>query len=304
MRELPEASLVTLVATAPEPRLDRFLAASGALPSRAVAQRLLRAGEVAVNGRVARASRALAPGDRVTLRVPPPEPAEPQAEAIPLAVLHEDEDLMVVDKPAGLVVHPAGGVRSGTLVNALLARHRAWPSLGGSTRPGIVHRLDRGTSGLMLVARSELALRRLSADLAARRVSRTYLAVCQGVLREGGRIEAPIGRDPHERKRMAVVEDGRPASTTFVPLRPLRDATLLEVTLGSGRTHQIRVHLAAIGHPLVGDTVYGPRAGSPLIARPALHAHRLRFQHPRSGEAMELETPPPADFAALVEALA
>ncbi|HEV3232302.1 MAG TPA: RluA family pseudouridine synthase, partial [Candidatus Dormibacteraeota bacterium] len=213
------------------------------------------------------------------------------------------EHLLVIDKPAGLVVHPGGGTRSGTLVNALLARHADWPSLGGPTRPGIVHRLDKGTSGLMLVARSELALRRLSADLAARRVSRTYLAVAAGVLADPGRIEAPIGRDPRERKRMAVVENGRPSTTTFTPLRALRDATLLEVTLGSGRTHQIRVHLAAIGHPLLGDDVYGPRAGSTLIGRPALHAHRLRFRHPATEAELEFETPAPADFAALLRAL-
>ncbi|MHB8508411.1 MAG: RluA family pseudouridine synthase [Candidatus Dormibacteria bacterium] len=280
-------------------RLDVFLAHEGILPSRAVAARLAREGSVTVNGRAARASRVLATGDHVGLVVPPPAPSVPTAEAIDLDVRYQDEDLLVVNKPAGMVVHPGAGRMTGTLVNALLALSPDWPSLGGAIRPGIVHRLDRGTSGLMLVARSEVALRRLAADLAQRKVSRTYRAVCRGEVTQAGLVEGPIGRDPRERKRMAVVEGGRAASTTFTPLEVLRGATLLEVELGSGRTHQVRVHLSAIDHPLIGDTTYGG-PGSIYIDRPALHAHRLRFQHPRTAEPMDLSVEPPADFLRLV----
>lgn len=293
-----------MVVAEPADRLDRYLAAREVLPSRAVVARLARDGRVMVNSRPARPSRALAVGDRVVVEVPAPVAGLPAAQAIELDVVFEDEHLMVVNKPAGLVVHPGAGRPDGTLVNALLARHRDWPSLGGPMRPGIVHRLDKGTSGLMLVARTDVALRRLSKDIAERRVGRVYLAVCKGTLAAGGRIEAPIGRDHRDRTRMAIVEGGRESSTTFQPLRQLTSATLLEVTLGSGRTHQVRVHLAAIGHPLVGDTTYGRSGGEPLIGRPALHSHRLRFQHPVTGVAMDLVAPPPADFERLVAALA
>ncbi|MDP9325111.1 MAG: RluA family pseudouridine synthase [Candidatus Dormibacteraeota bacterium] len=297
------AGATELVAEEPQPRLDRFLAAAGVLPSRTVAARLARDGAITVNGRPARASRALAAGDRIQVVVPDQVPALPRAEAIALDVVHEDEDMLVVNKPAGMVVHPGAGQLTGTLVNALLARHTDWPTIGDPQRPGIVHRLDKGTSGLMVVARHHDAHRRLSADLAERRVHRVYLAVAKGLVKGPGAIEAPIGRDPRNRQRMAVVEGGRAASTTFDVLESFQAATYLEVTLGSGRTHQIRVHLAAIGHPLVGDATYGSVSGDAGIARPALHAHRLQLRHPRSGQQMEFSVPPPADFTALLEAL-
>ncbi|MFN2463968.1 MAG: RluA family pseudouridine synthase [Candidatus Dormibacteria bacterium] len=291
-----------MVAQHDEARLDRFLAESGALPSRAVATRLVRLGAVLVNGQAVRASRALLAGDRVSLTIPDAEPALVPAEDIPLSVTFEDEHLMVVDKAAGMVVHPGAGRRTGTLVNALLALHDGWPSLGGPERPGILHRLDKGTSGLMLVARTEVALRRLSSDLAHRRIHREYRAIAVGVLRDAGMIDAPIARHPRERRRMAVVEGGRAAVTHFTAIEALRRHTLLAVRLETGRTHQVRVHLAAIEHPLLGDVTYG-HAAPELIDRPALHSHRLEFDHPVSGEHLAFTSPLPADMESALEHL-
>jgi 23S rRNA pseudouridine1911/1915/1917 synthase len=285
-----------LVVQVPVDRLDVYLAAEGVVPSRSVATRLVRDGSVLVNGRRARPSRAVAAGDKVSISIPDSTPAVPQAEDIPLRVIYEDADLMVIDKPAGMVVHPGAGQATGTLVNALLAIHADWPTAGGPHRPGIVHRLDKGTSGLMIVARHDVAHRRLSADLADRKVSRVYLAIARGRLTGDGVVDGAIGRDPRDRKRMAVVDGGRPALTRFTELEPLDGATYLEVKLGTGRTHQIRVHLAAIGHPLVGDATYGRGGGPKVIDRPALHAHRLEFQHPVSRQLLEFEAPPPPDF--------
>lgn len=285
-----------------EPRLDRFLAESGLLPSRAVATRLVRQGAVLVNGRPARASRSMTIGDRVSLAIPDAEASLVAAEEILISVVYEDADLMVIDKAAGMVVHPGAGRRTGTLVNALLAMHSGWPSLGGPERPGIVHRLDKGTSGLMLVARTELALRRLGADLAHRRIHREYRAIATGVLKDTGMIDAPIARHLRERRRMAVVEGGRAAITHFTALEALRRHTLLAVSLETGRTHQVRVHLAAIEHPLLGDATYGHPAPG-LIDRPALHSYRLEFEHPVSGESMAFTAPPPADFEAALARL-
>jgi 23S rRNA pseudouridine1911/1915/1917 synthase len=262
-----------------------------------VATRLVRQGAVLVNGQAVRASRSVTTGDRVTVSVPDAEPSLVAAEDIALNVVFEDDDLMVVDKPAGMVVHPGAGRRTGTLVNALLARHSGWPSLGGPERPGIVHRLDKGTSGLMLVARTEIALRRLSDDLSKRRVHREYRAIATGVLKDAGMIEAPIGRHLKDRRRMAVVDNGRAAITHFTALEALRRHTLLAVRLETGRTHQVRVHLAAIGHPLLGDSTYGHPAPD-LIERPALHSFKLAFVHPVSGEQMEFSAPIPADIEA------
>jgi 23S rRNA pseudouridine1911/1915/1917 synthase len=271
--------------------------------SRSAAGRLARAGQVSVNGRPGRPSDAVRSGDVLEYQPPEPQTLEPSPEAIALAIVHDDGDLVVIDKPAGMVVHPAAGHRSGTLVHALLGLGGAWSSAGGPARPGIVHRLDKGTSGLMLAARTDQAHRALAAQLADRTLSRTYLAVVRGGLGGAERVlEGPIARHPRDRLRMAVVEGGRPARTRVRPGERRGGHTLVQCDLDTGRTHQIRVHLAAIGHPVAGDDLYGQRRpGDP--DRPMLHAHRLRFRHPRTGEPMSFESPPPPDFAAFWEGL-
>ena len=266
---------------------------------------------VFVNGRQARPSEEVREGDLVEYERPQPVAVEPSAEPIALDVLYEDADLVVLDKPAGMVVHPAPGHRSGTLVNALLARGGEWSSSGGRPRPGIVHRLDKGTSGLMLAARSEAAHRGLAAQLADRTLSRTYLAIVGGTPSPpSGVLEGPIGRHPRDRVRMAVVEGGRPARTRYEVVERRAGHTLVRCELESGRTHQVRVHLAAFGHPVAGDELYGGRPASgqrPALAEPArplLHAWRLRFRHPASGAEMSFESEPPADFREYWESLA
>ena len=220
---------------------------------------------------------------------------EAGAEPIPLHVVYEDEDLAVIDKPAGMVVHPAPGHQVGTLVHALLGRGGAWSAVGGETRPGIVHRLDKGTSGLIVVARNDMSHRALAAQLSDRALSRTYLAIVQGSVKDkAGVLEGPIGRDPRDRKRMAVVSGGRFARTRYQVVERKRTHTLLRCDLDTGRTHQIRVHLATFGHPVAGDAEYGGR--EPGVERPMLHAWRLRLRHPRTGQDMSFEAPPPRDF--------
>jgi 23S rRNA pseudouridine1911/1915/1917 synthase len=225
-------------------------------------------------------------------------------EAIPLEVVYEDEDLLVVNKPPGMVVHPAPGHQSGTLVHALLGRGGGWSATGGAIRPGIVHRLDKGTSGLIVVARNDASHRALAAQLSDRTLSRTYLAIVRGALRaDAGELEGPIGRHPKDRKRMAVVSGGRFARTRYTVAGRRRGHTLLRCDLDTGRTHQIRVHLAALGHPVAGDAEYGGRsAGGP--ERPMLHAWRLRLRHPRTGAEMSFEVEPPLDFEKFWESLA
>jgi 23S rRNA pseudouridine1911/1915/1917 synthase len=251
---------------------------------------------VHVNGRPADPADRVAAGDIVEFEIPEAYVAEAGAEAIALEVLYEDEDLAVINKPAGMVVHPAPGHYTGTLVNALLGRGGSWSVVGGSTRPGIVHRLDKGTSGLIVVARNDFTHRALSAQLKDRSLSRTYLAIARGRVKEdAGELEGPIGRDPRERKRMAVVSGGRFARTRYEVVERGPGHTLLRCDLDTGRTHQIRVHLAALGHPIVGDAEYGGRRpGEP--GRPMLHAWRLRLRHPRTQAEMSFEAPPPADF--------
>jgi 23S rRNA pseudouridine1911/1915/1917 synthase len=251
---------------------------------------------VAVNGRPAQPADRVAPGDVIELEAPAAEAPGAVAESIPLEVVYEDEDFVVVNKPAGLVVHPAPGHHSGTLVNALLGLGGSWSQAGGEERPGIVHRLDKGTSGLIVAARNDAAHRALAAQLGDRTLSRTYQAIARGVIRsDAGELEGPIGRHPKERKRMAVVRGGRFARTRYQVLERRRTHTLLRCDLDTGRTHQIRVHLASLGHPLAGDAEYGSR-GPDEPARPMLHAWRLRLRHPRTGAEMSFEAPPPEDF--------
>lgn len=276
-------------------RLDQYLV--GVIPgtSRSRVQRLIAEGHILLNERRARPGSRLRAGDRVRWELPEPEPSRLKAEAIDLRILHEDADLVVIDKPPGLVVHPGPGHATGTLVHGLLARGPGWSTIGGAERPGIVHRLDRDTSGLMVVARNDTAHRELARQLQRRIMTRRYRAIVVGEVSEpAARIEAAIGRDRRNRQRMAVVPGGREAVTEFRRLGVAAGHSLLEVTLGTGRTHQIRVHLAFIHHPVLGDSVYGRR--SPLIARPALHAEALQLRHPRTGEAMSFTTPPPEDF--------
>jgi 23S rRNA pseudouridine1911/1915/1917 synthase len=299
-------------------RIDRFLADQLGF-SRTQAARLVAARAVTVDGAVARASRQLARGDVVAVTVPtdaPPRTLAPAA--IPLAVVYEDEYLAVIDKPAGLVVHPAPGHWDDTLVNALVARGTTLAG-GAEGRPGIVHRLDRDTSGLMLIAKTDQAHRRLGAAIAARRVQRTYAALAWGHLDESPTvIEAPLARHPRDRKRMAVLETGRAARTDADVVARFGVADLLRLELHSGRTHQIRVHLEHIGHPIVGDPVYAgggarrisgaARAEADRLERAAprqaLHAAALAFRHPITGVAMELRSEWPDDLRAALDAVA
>jgi len=288
-------------------RLDAFLARASGL-SRARVQGLIERGAVLVDGHPRKPRHALRIGERVTLAVPPPEPLALTPEAIPLDILYEDEDLLVLNKPAGLVVHPGAGRTTGTLVHALLAHCRELPGIGGVERPGIVHRLDRETSGVMVAAKSEAAHASLSAQFKARVVRKRYLALVRGTVgHETGRIEAAIGRRERDRKRMGVrARGGREARTDYRVLRRRADMTLIEASLETGRTHQIRVHFAHIGHPVVGDTVYGGRGSrrlaasdAPRAGRQMLHAWRLGFHHPRTGVWVEFTAPVPGDLRAL-----
>ena len=277
-------------------RIDQFLAARVPELSRSRIQDLVKAGHVRVNGRETKASTRLRGGDRVTLDEPPVVAASTVAEDIALDVLYEDGDLIVLNKPAGLVVHPAAGHWSGTLVNALLHHCQGLSQIGGEERPGIVHRLDKETSGCLVAAKNDAAHRALTRQFAGREVTKIYLALATGKFREtSGILEGAIGRHPIHRKKMTVLtgERGRAARTDYRVLRTVAAGTLVECTLHTGRTHQIRVHLKHLGHPLVGDEVYGRRAG---FERQMLHAWKLGFTHPSSGERLNFTAPIPHDF--------
>jgi 23S rRNA pseudouridine1911/1915/1917 synthase len=289
-------------------RLDVALARLEPTLSRAQVQRLIEQGEVTVAGGVAKPAHKLRAGERIEGRVPEPVPATVAAQEIPLAILHEDADLVVVDKPAGMVVHPAAGHAQGTLVNALLHHCRDLSGVGGQLRPGIVHRIDKDTSGVLVVAKHDRAHRFLAAQWKQHSIDREYLAFVRGAPRaDSGTVDAPIGRHPTDRKRMSTrARVSRSAVTHWRVEERLRGATLLRVRLETGRTHQIRVHMASIGLPLLGDPVYGGGRALPSargIARQALHATLLGFTHPTTGERMRFESPLPADLLALREAL-
>ena len=292
-------SSVCFVAAAPE-RLD-VAAANAADVTRSRAGALIRAGQARVNGEVrTKPGYALSAGDRVELTLPDAAPARIEAQDIPIEVVYQDEDLAVVYKPSGMVVHPAAGNPDGTMVNALLGCLDHLSGVGGEIRPGIVHRIDKDTSGLLLVAKNDFSHLTLSEQIRAHSVQRAYMAIVQGNMREeSGTVEGPIGRHPVDRKRMAIVPGGREAATHWRVVEPLRGAALLECRLTTGRTHQIRVHMASIGHPLLGDPLYGPkRMPYPVSGGQLLHAFRLGFVHPRSGEELLFEAPPEPRFEA------
>ncbi len=291
---------------AAQARLDVFVAAADPSYSRSQVQRWIEEGHVELNGgRPPKAGVRLQAGDWIRVTPPVPIPSRVQPEAISLDVVYEDDAIIVVNKAKGMVVHPAPGHSSGTLVNALLHHAPCLEGIGGVRRPGIVHRLDKETTGLLVVAKTELAHRRLVAALKARQVGRIYLALAHGVLsEERGTIVAPIGRHPVDRKRMAVVSrGGREAVTRFNVLERLQAYTLLELALETGRTHQIRVHLAHIGHPVVGDTTYGPKQPVLFDDGQALHAARLKLEHPTTGKELEFWAPPPPRFLEVLHEL-
>lgn len=281
-------------------RLDRFV--HGELPghSRAFLQKLVESGHVTVNGRADKPSYRVRVGDAITVEIPPPRPLETQAEVIPLDVLFEDADLVVVNKPAGMVVHPAAGNYTGTLVNALLHHCRGkLAGIGGVERPGIVHRLDKGTGGCIVVAKTDIAHQSLVTQFKSHTVRKVYRAVCWGRLaRVTGRIETAIGRSARDRKKMSArAPRGRAALTDYRVLKQLDDRALVELRIHTGRTHQIRVHMAHIGHPIVGDATYGRVPAKEIsVARPLLHAYKLGFAHPRTGEPLEFTAPMPDDM--------
>lgn len=283
-------------------RLDVVVAVRCPQYSRSRVATLAGRGQVLVDGRPQKPAFRLRAGQRVRVLAPPHDPVGVSPEPIPLRIVHEDADILVVDKPAGMTVHPAPGHPQGTLVNAVLAHVPELSGVAGSLRPGIVHRLDKDTSGLLVIAKTDAAYRSLASQLRAREVTRVYLALVRGTVRsDRERITAPIGRHPVHRTRMAVVPRGRPAVTHVTVVERLGGATLVECRLETGRTHQIRVHLRHLGHPVLGDPVYG---GAPAgIARQALHAARLEFTHPRTGERIVCTAPLPEDFARALDAL-
>ena len=284
-------------------RLDVFL--SAALPeiSRSAAARLIETGQVLCGGKCLPKSYRIAGGEEITVTLPQPEPIDAQPEDLPLHIVYEDEDVVVVNKPSGMVVHPAPGHAGGTLVNALLYHcGSSLSGVGGAVRPGIVHRIDRDTSGLIIAAKNDAAHLGLAKQLSDHSLARTYEAVVMGHLREdSGTVDAPIGRHPRDRKKMAVVPGGRPAVTHYEVIERYRSCTYVRCRLETGRTHQIRVHMAHLGHPVYGDPLYGTARSE--VTGQCLHAAELTFLHPRTGERMTLVCPLPEEFQSLLEKL-
>ncbi len=294
---------VNLIVNSNGLRLDKYVGEKYPELSRTHAKKLIEEGYITVNAKPAKASLKLKSGDRLSIRIPPPQPSHLTANDIPLKIIFEDSDLLVIDKPSGLTVHPAPGNPDHTLVNAILARFPNLPNVGDAIRPGIVHRLDKDTSGLILIAKNRQALDNLSNQFKKRLVIKTYLVMVKGHLSpHRGFIEAPIGRNPHNRKRMAVVKNGRDARTEYHVLKYLGDCSLLEVKPETGRTHQIRVHLSAIGYPVMGDATYGVK--SPLLSRQFVHAHRLGFRLPSNGRFIEFTSELPSDLEQVLKVIA
>src|SRR5215217_3459128 len=304
----PEAETDGLVELRPERRdlgmrLDRYVADQLPDLSRGTVQALIESGRVRVDGQQRKSKFRMTPGELVSVEIPPPQIDEILPDPIPLAIVYEDADVIVVDKPAGMVVHPAPGHPRGTLANALVA-HVPGLAVGGSQRPGIVHRLDKDTSGLIVAAKTDRGRTSLVTQWEDRSVEKIYLALVAGSISdEEATIDAPIGRDPKNRQRMAVMRSGRPAVTRFRVIERFPNATLLELSIETGRTHQIRVHLAFIGHPIVGDQLYGrSRATDPQLDRQFLHASALAFQLP-DGSRLRVEAPLPDDLKFVLEQL-
>jgi len=297
----PESKILRFVVSRPGVRLDGYLAEVLPQFSRAYLQKLIGQGRVLVNGQVVKASRRLLADDSITVGLPP-LPAPPAAEPASLPIVYEDEEVIVVDKPAGLTVHPAPWHPDHTLVNALLAHCPALAESGELVRPGIVHRLDKNTSGLIVIAKNEAAHAALSNQFKNQTVTKSYLVLVKGkVFPREGAIELPLGRDPRTRKKMAVVEKGREAVTHYRVERYFGDYSLLEVVPKTGRTHQIRVHLSAVGYPVVGDSTYGVK--SDYLPRQFIHAHRLGFHLPSSRRYMEFSSPLPQELKQALERL-
>jgi len=304
---------ITVAAESDGVRLDRFLTASLAGHSRSQIQRLIESGSVRVDGRAAKSNQPVKRGSQIEVDVQEPVETTVVPEPLELPIVYEDQDVVVIDKPAGMVVHPAAGHPSGTLVNALLHHVKDLSGIGGEKRPGIVHRLDRGTSGLMVVAKHDAAHEELARQFHDREVEKEYVALVWGEVMAGRRIDAAIGRDPNDRKKMsAKARRSREAVTRIVRVEPFgRALTLAHVAILTGRTHQIRVHLGAIGHPVVGDAVYGGvhrRVPGDLrsvthLQRPFLHAARLSFTHPTDGRRMSFESPLPSDLQKVLDEL-
>jgi 23S rRNA pseudouridine1911/1915/1917 synthase len=291
-------------------RLDHFITALMPEQSRSHIQRLIKDGRVTGPAAPLRASTAVRSGQVFEVDVPAPTEATPEPESLPLLILYQDEHLVVLDKPAGMVVHPGAGHSTGTLVNALLHHVKDLSGIGGELRPGIVHRLDRGTSGVMVVAKNDRAHQELSRQFAEREVDKEYIALVWGLVQAGKRIDAAIGRDPAQRQKMSTrARRARSAVTRVTAARHFKGVSLLKVAIATGRTHQIRVHLSAIGHPIVGDPTYGGlhrRTSATLRAvqrleRPFLHAARLAFTHPADGRRVEFDSPLPLDLQAIVD---
>ena len=291
-------------------RLDAFLTSVLAGHSRAQIQKLIKDGHVSGTGKAIRASTAVRAGQTFTVDIPPPVDTQVAAEDLPLSILYEDKDIVVIDKAAGMVVHPAAGHSGGTIVNALLFHVDDLSGIGGELRPGIVHRLDRGTSGVMIAAKNDAAHTELARQFHDREVEKEYIALVWGLVQQGRRIDAPIGRDPSDRQKMSTrARRARSAVTRVTKAEHLRGVSLLHVAIATGRTHQIRVHLSAIGHPIVGDPMYGGvhrRVANDVRAvqrleRPFLHAARIAFTHPTENRRMEFASPLPEDLQSVLD---
>ena len=287
---------IVLIAETDAPRADAYLAGVTEY-TRSQIQKWLKDGALLLNGKPAKPNTAIRTGDALRLSVPEPQELNVVPQNIPIDIVYEDDDLCVIHKPKGMVVHPAPGNPDGTLVNALLYHFKQLSGVGGATRPGIVHRIDRDTSGLVVVAKNDFAHERLAAQFADHSAHRSYVCLIHGNFKEdSGTIDAPIGRHPTDRKRMAVVPNGRRAVTHWQVIERYGDATFLRVELETGRTHQIRVHMAYQKHPILGDPVYGSTAPKLGLYSQALHGYRLTFKHPATGEGMTFSAPLPEDF--------